>query len=87
MKALTILIATTLNTKTPAEVVFVDQNCRLRPICGELQKGAYYYVTNCGGLGKADAIGFSISKNNNNNVNNNTNNNHNNLWYAYKIEE
>lgn len=84
MKALTILIASTLNTKTPAEVVFVDQNCRLRPICGELQKGQYYYVTHSGGLGKADAIGFSISSTT---TTNNTNNNHNNLWYAYKIEE
>lgn len=83
MKALNILIASTLNTKTTAEVVLVDDRCRLRPICGELQKGQYYYVTHSGGLGKADAIGFSISKNNNNN----TNNNHNELWYAYKIEE
>jgi hypothetical protein len=86
MKALNILIASTLSQKTTAEVVLVDDRCRLRPICGELLCNTYYYVTHSGGLGKADAIGFSISKNNNNNVNNNTNNNHKLLWYAYKIE-
>ena len=85
MKALNILIASTLNTKQNAMVVLGNQNGKLRPICGELQNGAYYYVTNHCELGKADAIGFSISKNNN--TNNKANNNHNNLWYAYKLEE